>query len=385
MKSILIVTTIPDTISAFLLPFIEHFRDRGWRVDGMAQGINNFPECIAACDKIWDIEWSRNPLEPKNFFSAAPKIKQLIRQEKYTLVHVHTPVAAFVTRWAINSLPKQERPQVIYTAHGFHFYRGGNYLKNAIFLNLEKLAGKWTDFLVTINREDEEAAKTYGLVEKERIVYMPGIGVDLQLYDRQGIPSQELERVRQEIGISPDTPLFICIAEFIPRKRHRDILEAFAQLKITNVALAFAGEGTTMKAMENLAVELGIGDRVYFLGYRRDIPALIQSASAILLVSAQEGLPRSILEALAMGVPVIGSNIRGIKDLLREERGILVPVGDTQAIAKAMAWIVEHPEEALLMGQRGRNTAHQYDLQTIIAQHEILYDLACAENDRNIY
>jgi len=367
MYRLLIVTTIPATVRAFLLPYIAHFRAQGWQVDAMAQGITDCNECISACDRVWDIEWSRNPLDPRNLINAPRQIQQVLTQQNYDLVHVHTPVAAFVTRYAINRW-QSTKPRVIYTAHGFHFYRGGSPIKNSIFLTLEKLAGYWTDYLVVINREDEQAANQ--IVPATKVRYMPGIGVDTDYYSPHAVTPNEVMQVRQELGLTPETPLFLSIAEFIPRKRHRDLLQAFALLK-PQAHLALAGTGSLQAQMQSLASELGIGDRTHFLGLRRDIPALTRASVATLLVSAQEGLPRSVMESLSLEVPVIGTDIRGIQDLL--DSHLLVQLGDVSGIAQAMNWVLEQPEAAQNLGKKGRDRMANYDLQQLIAKHEQLY------------
>jgi len=107
MSKLLIVTTIPSTLNAFLLPFAHYFRAQGWRVDAMACGITANTECLQAFDRIWDIQWSRNPLNPINLAVAPGIIQEIVQQEKYDIVHVHTPVAAFVTRYALKNLRKQ--------------------------------------------------------------------------------------------------------------------------------------------------------------------------------------------------------------------------------------------------------------------------------------
>ncbi|MGL4882790.1 MAG: glycosyltransferase, partial [Waterburya sp.] len=163
-RKILIATTIPETIGDFLLPFIRYFRNLGWQVDGMALNITNNSDCVTEFDDVWDVQWSRNPLDFSNLIVAVPRIQEIIVQGNYDLVHVHTPVAAFVTRYAINKLKIKRKPKVIYTVHGFHFHKQGNFLSNFIFLTLEKLAGSWTDYLITINCEDEVAAKKYRLL-----------------------------------------------------------------------------------------------------------------------------------------------------------------------------------------------------------------------------
>ena len=194
MNRLLVITTVPASLRGFLLPFAYHFRAKGWWVDAMAQGVSTCAECLEAFDQVWEVEWSRNPLDPQNLSVAPRQIREVLAQGRYDLVHVHTPVAAFVTRYALNGFRKRGRPKVIYTAHGFHFYRGGALTKNAIFLSLEKLAGRWTDYLVVINREDEVAAKRYRIVPTERVRYMPGIGVDAECYSPSTIPEAEVVR-----------------------------------------------------------------------------------------------------------------------------------------------------------------------------------------------
>ncbi|KOP26753.1 glycosyl transferase family 1 [Hapalosiphon sp. MRB220] len=373
MSNLLAIAAVPDSLRAFLLPFAHHFRAKGWRVDAMARGIPNCTECLQAFNRVWDVDLARSPLDPQNLFLAPQQIREVIAREKYDIVHVHMAVAAFVTRYALKDLRKQGIPKIIYTAHGLNFYRGGEPLHNTIFLMLEKLAGRWTDYLVVINREDEKAAKRYRLLPPEKICYMPGIGVDLQQYNPNAVSEADILQVRQEMGLAADTLLFLSIAEFIPRKRHQDILKAFAKVARPNTCLAFAGEGPLQDQMQQLASELGVQDKVRFLGFRRDIPTLIRAAIATVVVSEQEGLPRSIMESLCMGVPAIGTAIRGTKDLLETGNGLLVPVGDTQALSQAFSWVLDHPEQARAMGNQGCEQMYTYDLKKIIELHETLY------------
>ncbi len=373
MSSLLVVTTIPATLCGFLLPFAYHFHTLGWRVDAMAQGVSDCAECLQAFDQVWEVEWSRNPLDPQNLLVAPRQIREVLAQEDYDLVHVHTPVAAFVSRYALNNLRRRGRLKVIYTAHGFHFYRGGATLKNAIFLALEKLAGHWTDYLVVINREDEEAAKRYNIVSAERVRYMPGIGVDDEHYNRNSISEAEVVRVCREMELPLGTPLFLSIAELIPRKRPWDILRAFAWLGRPRVHLAFAGDGPLIEEIRQLSSDLGVENQVHFLGLRQDIPTLIRASVATLLASEQEGLPRSVMESLCLEIPVIGTDIRGTRDLLRGDCGLLVKLGDVEGLAQAMAWVLDHSEDAQAMGKRGRERMAAYDLQHILELHETLY------------
>ncbi|MEG4247882.1 glycosyltransferase [Microcoleus sp. Pol10D4] len=375
MNKLLIVTTIPDTLD-FFLPLTKHLRSQGWRVDAMAKELSTSKEYLQFFDRVWDVEWSRNPLDPKNLITAPGQIRQAFLEQQYDLVNVSTPVAAFVTRYALNDWRKQGKVKVIYTAQGFHFYEGGALHKNAIFLGLEKIAGPWTDYLVVVNREDEASAKRYGLIAAERVHYIPGTGLNLDRFNPNAISEAEIMRVRQELGLAPENSLFLSVAEFIPRKRPGDILKALAQFDRPQVHLAFAGNGKILQEMQQLASNLGIQKQVHFLGLRRDIPVLMRASVATVIASGQEGLPNCVMESLCMEVPVIGTEIRGTRDLLKDGNGLLVKLGDVKEIAKAMAWILDHPKEAQEMGKRGREAMVNYDVPHILELYGNLYSEA---------
>jgi glycosyltransferase involved in cell wall biosynthesis len=378
MPKILMVATVSSVFRDFLFPFADYFRSQGWQVDAMASKISACPRCIKTFDQVWDIEFSRNPLDLKNLFLAPQTLQAVMAKEQYDLVHVHTPIAAFITRYALKNLRKQNKTKVIYTAHGFHFHSDGNPLKNAIFLGLEKLGGIWTDYLVVINHDDERSAKRFRLVPSRKIVYMPGIGVEPNYYNRHNVAEADILRLRQELKLTPNNKIFLAIAEFTLNKRHRDMVRALARLEQPDIHLVIAGFGPKplMDATRELAIELGVEKQVHLLGYRQDIPTLICASVATLLVSEREGLPRSIMESFCLETPVIGTNIRGIRDLLAEDRGLLVTVGDIEGIAAAMNWMLDNPRKSKMMGQKGHEHMSIYDLKNILKLHQNLYDQA---------
>lgn len=380
MKRILIVATIPDTLTAFLLPFVKHFRSIGWQVDGMANEISDCSKCRQAFDQIWDIEWSRNPLDPKNFLVSVPRVQEIMEQGNYDIVHVHTPVAAFVTRYALKNYQARGLLKVFYTAHGFHFHREGNPLKNLAFIALEKIAGNWTNCLITINQEDTVAAKEYKLLPPENIHFTPGVGLDISHYSGDRISDEEVALIKNELQVASTDVLLLCIAEFIPRKRHADIINALKQLDRPEIHLALAGVGDIREEIEDLVKQFNLQEQVHFLGYRSDIPQLISASDGVMLNSEQEGLPRSVMEALAIGTPVIGSKIRGIQDLLENECGLLVELGDIDGLAKAIAWLADNPEQAQKMAQNGQRKMLDYDVRSVIQTYNALYEEALTDS-----
>jgi glycosyltransferase involved in cell wall biosynthesis len=363
------VTTVTTTLRAFLLPFARHYRAMGWQVDAAARDIADAPDMQREFDACHALPLSRSLSDVQVLLDAPRAIRQLVADGGYDIVHVHTPVAAFMVRFALRGLPG--RPRVVYTAHGFHFHRYGNPLSNMVFRFAERIAAPWCDALVTINREDFEAARAGRFAT--RVEYMPGIGVDTTLWNPARATDEEVQAVRRELGLAADAVLFLMVAEFNPGKRHRDVLAALQQVDDKNVHIAFAGDGALRAQMQERAKELGLGERTHFLGFRRDIPALMRAARAVLLPSEREGLPRCLLEALSMGVPIIGSDIRGISELAGE-CGLLHAVGDSAGLAAALQQLARHPEDALQMGRQGRaRMVADYDEKGIIGLHDRLY------------
>ncbi len=303
---------------------------------------------------------------------AAQEVRSAVAAGGYDVVHVHTPVAAFVVRYALRNM-RTNRPKVIYTAHGFHFHPSGKFIPNLLFRTLEKAAGSWTDYLVVINRTDERQAQLHRIVPAARVVYMPGIGVDTRRFSKESVSVTQIDDVKRELGLQPDGTLFVMVAEFTANKRHCDALRALGLLKRSDCHLAFAGVGARQGEVKALAELLGIGSRVHFLGFRRDVPALMRAANAVLLTSHREGLPLCIMEAMSLEVPVIATNIRGSSDLLGGGCGYLVPTSNPGAIAAAMEDIITNPSKARQMSVAARLRIADYDIETIEANHEQLY------------
>ncbi len=375
MPKLLIVTNVPSMMREFLLPYAKHFKKLGWQVDAMMKEASTAADACAECQdiftNIWHVAWSRSPLSPSNFLQAPKTVQDAVRKENYDIIHVHSPVAAFVTRLALRK--QQPKPKIIYTAHGFHFHREGNPLKNEIFKTLERTAGPWTDQLIVINKEDEEAAKKYKIMPLDKILYTPGIGLDVNKYKAEQVTKEQTQEIRKDLNIKESDTLILMIAEFNPGKRHKDALNALKATNQTNIILTFAGVGPLEQEVQEQAKTLGLEKQIRMLGYRKDIPQLLKSSNALLLPSEREGLPRSILEAMCAATPVIGTQIRGVEDLLENNHGLMTKVGDTKALAEAMTWIAQNPEEAQTMGKRGQSKMQAFSLENVINMHENLY------------
>jgi glycosyltransferase involved in cell wall biosynthesis len=306
-------------------------------------------------------------------------VRDLVRSGNYDIVHTHTPIASFVTRYALRRHDAASRPVVIYTAHGFHFFEGGPGVTNRVYSTTERAAARWTDYLVTVNREDYDAARAFGTIDPARVRYIPGIGVDTDRYSPEAASKAQRERLRVDLDIAPENFMLAMVAEFSPVKRHTHLFQALALLKQQRVTVVLVGDGPDEPKLRDAVESLGIADRVRWAGYRRDIPALLAAGDGLVICSQREGLNRSVLEAMATGLPVIGTRTRGIADAITEKTGWLVPKDDPSALALAIEAAASDPLEARRRGDAGRERAvAEYALPLIIDAYEELYREALA-------
>lgn len=377
--SALFVTTVPITLEVFLAPFAKHFREQGWRIDALANGAAIAPALEGVFDNRYDAAWTRNPFGPSNLIGTAGRVRELVESNGYDIVHVHTPIAAFVTRFALRTLPNESRPVVIYTAHGFHFHPDQDPMLAAIYRAIERTAARWTDFLITINEADFDEARRFKTIDPARVRHIPGIGVDVKRYAPDAVDPVAAQAIRSELEIPESAFMILMIAEFGYVKRHLYLLNALEKVKDRDVVVVFVGEGSIEQRIRRAVAARRIGARVRFAGYRRDIPELLAASDALILVSEREGLPRSVLEAMASGKPVIGTATRGIIDAVGEDSGWIAPKYDGMALAKLIDRVAGDPEDVRAKGLAARERAcSRFALPSIIAAYEELYREALA-------
>lgn len=380
--SLLIVATISATIRGFLTPYAAHFRQMGWRVDAAASGATVDPGLEGFFDQLHDLPLSRSIFDVGGMLRTMQGLSRIL-ETGYDIVHVHTPIASSVTRAAIRRIPAATRPAAVYTAHGLPFYPRGGLARNALFVAAERLAGRWTDRLVVINDEDHAAVLKHRIVPPRRLVLMPGIGLDPRWYSRSSVPAEEIAAARSRLAIDPGTPVFTVVGELTRRKRPYDAVAALGRMRHRDCHMVLLGDGPERPRVEAAIRESGVGDRVHIVGVVADVRPFVAGSTALVLTSRMEGLPRCVMEALSLEVAVVTTDARGSPDLVEPDAGIVVPVGDVAALARAMDQIVDDPEAARAMGVQGRaRMIERYSLGTLIAQHEALYRDLLAERSR---
>lgn len=315
MKKVLFVATVVKThIMEFHIPYLKMFKEIGWETAVAARNdYENPADCVIPyCDTYYNIPFERNPLKLGNQ-KAYKELKKVIDNGGYDIIHCHTPVGAMLTRLAAKQVRKNGT-RVFYTAHGFHFYKGAPTINWLLYYPVEKWLSRYTDVLITINKEDYERARTF---KAGKVYYVPGVGIDLKKFN---VGYVDKEQKRTEIGVTADDFVLISVGELIPRKNHEVVIRAMSALKqkgsLDHIEYVICGRGAYEADLKKLAEELSVADHVHFLGYRSDISEICNCADLFVFMSHQEGLPVALMEAMACGLPVVCSNIRGNIDLI---------------------------------------------------------------------
>ncbi|MCG0276569.1 MAG: glycosyltransferase family 4 protein [Thermosediminibacteraceae bacterium] len=370
MKKILFIATVESHIINFHIPFIRYFQEKGFEVHvatKLGSRQNELKEIEVVCHNV---DFERSPYSASNI-KALRQLIAVMKNNKFSLVHVHTPVGGFLGRLAAKIT--NIRP-VLYTAHGFHFYKGAPLKNWLIYYNMERLAARWTDGLITMNEEDYEAAKNLPLRNKNGVYKVHGVGVDLKRYFREG---HVRKQVRYELGLKDDDICILTVAELIPNKNHLQLINAIEKVtQNSNIFCFFAGDGELKEKLKKYVKEKKMEHSIKFLGFRRDIPELLAASDIFCLMSLREGLPRCIMEAMAAGKPVIATDVRGNRDLVQNGvNGILVPVNDVEATAKAIESLSCEEKLRQRMGKEGRRIIEDFSLEKVLMEMDEIYKI----------
>ncbi len=291
-------------------------------------------------------------------------MKKLIKNEGYDLIHTHTPVASACVRLACK---KMQGVKVIYTAHGFHFFKGAPLINWLVYYPIEKCLAKYTDILITINKEDYNRAKNS--FKADRVVYIPGVGLDTQRFDTI-LVDKSLKR--KELGLPEDAVIILSVGELNKNKNHETVIRALAKLNNPAIYYVICGRGPLEDNLRSLSKELGLENRVKLLGYRKDIIEICKAAEIFVFPSFREGLSVALMEAMACGLPVICSDIRGNRDLMENsESAQLVKPNDFEEFAKSINKVL------MCNGNRidvnNKEAIKAFDIRNIVQRMQEIY------------
>lgn len=375
---VLQVCAVDFTARHFLLPLMRAQRTWGFEVEFACSPGPDVPALQAEGFSYHPVGIPRRA-DPTAFYSAWRSLLALLRSEHFDVVHLHTPVAALLGRPAAR---RARVPIVLYTAHGFYFHEGMPGVERAVHVALERRAQRHADYLLTQSREDAEAALRHRIATPGRVLAI-GNGVDLGAFHAASDRGEIRRAVRAEFDFEPAAPLVVMMGRLVREKGYPELLEAWrhvlaqcprARLLCIGPQLATDRGGFAAEAARLLARPPLLG-AVALAGFRADVARLLQAADLFVLPSRREGMPRSILEAMACGLPVVATDIRGAREeVVPGETGRLVPPGDPQALGRALVDLLLDEASRRRMGAAARLRAENlFDEAAVIARQQALY------------
>jgi len=362
MKKVLFVaTTAKGHINVFHIPYIKKFKKDGFIVHTATNGDEEVP----FADKNYKICIERNPFCVNNV-KAYKQLCSIFKKENYDIIICHTPMGATLTRLAGKNTNAKK---IIYMAHGFHFFENSSLKSKIIYKNMEKILSKYTDKIITINSEDFNAAKKFKLKENGNVYIVNGIGVDTAKIKNTNI---DTTLKRKEFGISEDKCIVLTIGEFIKRKNYETTIKAFSNLKDDNYILIICGRGKLENDLKQMVKNLNVENKVIFAGFRKDINEIIKMSDIFIFPSFQEGLPVAVMEAMAGGLPVVCSNVRGNRDLIKNnDGGFVIECTDINGFTTALEKLKDKNLREK-MGSINMENVKKYDIRNVI---DVIYNI----------
>lgn len=360
----------PYTIGTFGYAPVKAADEMGYKIFfGLNRNTAEQVECTNFDIQFYNAHIYRDVFAFKDNWIAYKNLVKLLKEHpEIGVIHCNTPIGGVLGRICGHKFNKT----VIYTAHGFHFYKGAPLKNWLLYYPIEKFLARWTDALITINAEDFEAAKKFKYKKGGNAYYIPGVGVELEKYT---IDDAVRQKVRKDLNISDDDIAVISMGDLVERKNYMPAIEAIAKTRNPHIHYFICGDGVERTNLENLTNELYVKGQVHFLGFRRDVFQLLTAADIFMLSSQQEGLPRSTMEAMVFGLPCVLSNIRGNIDLVSDgEGGFLCEANNANQYADALNKLAQSAELRVKMGKKNRHNIENLSLDNINAQMRTIYD-----------
>lgn len=324
MKNALIVASVASMIDQFNMPNIKLLIEMGYKVDVACNYVDGNTCNRNRIDQLrktlfemgcncFQIDFARDIAMIVQNYRAYKELKKLAAVKHYDIIHCQSPIGGVIGR-LIFIKHRKNGTKVIYTAHGFHFYKGAPIINWILYYPVEKIASCITDVLITINKEDYLFAKKK--MKAKEVKYIAGIGVDICKFENTVV---DAKAKKAEISVPNDAYLVLSVGELNTNKNHEIIIRAVALLQNTNIHYAVAGKGKLENYLLDLAKSLGVSEKLHLLGFRNDISELYKTANLYAHPSFREGLSVALTEAIASGVAVICSDIRGNTDLVDKD------------------------------------------------------------------
>ncbi|MRH42687.1 glycosyltransferase [Aquibacillus halophilus] len=375
-KKILFCATVDYHFELFHLPYMKWFKDQGWQVDVAALGEIK----LLYTDNKYNIPIQRSPFNKKNL-QAYKKLKNIIDEGDYTIIHCHTPIGGGLTRLAAKGA-RERGTKVIYTAHGFHFCKGAPLINWLVYYPIEKFLSRITDTLITINKEDYRLAVKHKF-KAGNIKQVHGVGVNTDHF--KPLDVNQKNEMKKSFGYQPNDFLLFYAAEFNNNKNQKFLLQSLALIKndVPGARLVLAGEGALLENCRELAIALGIGHMVDFLGYQKNIQQLVSICDVAVASSLREGLPVNIMEAMSCGLPIVAVNNRGHRELVQNNKnGWLVEHDDKKRFSNKIKMLESVPDLKVKLGKNGREMILKtYSSSKVLSEISKIYSVYMIEEE----
>lgn len=366
MKSVFMISTYGDFFWSFERENINLLKELGYKIYLIANFYDKkFNKKISEVTNM-HVELINIPFERSPFKIATINnyilLKNLIKKNNPDLVDCHLAVVGVLSRLACWN---NKNTKIIYSPHGFFFYKGCSYFNKIVYKSIESILAKKTDALITINKEDYENARKMNV--RGKAYYVPGVGVDVDTIINKDV---KVNYLRQITGINDKDTILISVGELSKNKNHIVVIEALHYLSnmgINDIHYVICGrDDTERKLIEEKVSSYGLNGRFHFLGYRTDVIDLNKQADCFILPSFKEGLSVSIIEAMACGLPIIASNIRGNIDLIEEEKnGYLFSPTDFKELSQKIIKIIENKNNNKVIKNANINKSKEYSTQCV--------------------
>ncbi len=370
MKKVLIVATVPSMIGQFNMSNIKILQNMQYKVEVACnfkdktvwdeRRISELKEILNLKRvQFYQIDFIRNAFDIPRHFKAYKQLKKLVHRKKYEIIHCHTPIAAMIARIVAH----QEKIKIIYTAHGFHFFKGAPIKNWFLYYPVEKFLSQWTDCLITINKEDYHRAKRKFYAK--RTEYIPGVGVNTKKF-RKPAGEEVLEikkKKRMEFGLNIDDFVIVSVGELNENKNHQVIIKAIAKMKNKKIKYLICGQGELQQRLLYLIKEYNLEEQVFLLGFRNDIKEILWAGDLFAFPSRREGLGLAAIEAMAAGLPIITSNIHGINDYsVNSVTGYSCDSNNENCMKKAIEILMNNKKIYIKCSQNVSEIAKRFDV-----------------------
>lgn len=374
MKKALVVTSTAGFAKGFLLHDMQLLQQMGYEVhcaaNASAMVTFKAEEFFSALGiQFHQIDFpSSSPLS-KDTLLAAKQLRKLISNHEFSFIHCHTPIVGVVIRIVAAGLRWSGKCKIVYTTHGLAFPKGCSWKDKLLYGTIEWVCAHLCDGIITINWEDYECIRKFGC---KQVYHINGVGVDTKKFRNVAIDRADY---RQSIGISDSDIMLLAVGELSVRKNHQIVVRALSHIGDDRYVLVICGKamvGTgTYDRLKALSESLGV--RVVFLGFRQDIPEITNCADIVVLPSVREGLGLAGVEALASGVPVIGSDVQGIRDyVIPCETGYLCDPMDVEDFAQRILELSD-PEKREAMRTACFEKAEEFSVAVSHRQMQEIY------------